>query len=250
LRKACVFLFAALLLAPSATSAPVATARGVPILMYHVVSAPPATAHYPDLYVRPADFGAEMVWLARHGYQAVTLQRAYDSWTKGTALPPHPVVISFDDGYLSQYTRAFPVLRAHHWPGVLNLEVNFLQPVGGMRPWRVRKLIASGWEIDAHTLTHPDLTRVDDARLWKEVDGSRVALRREFHIPVDFFCYPAGRYDAHVIAAVKLAGFLGATTTNYGVARPPGFYTLDRIRINGSDGMRGFATKLESAART
>jgi peptidoglycan/xylan/chitin deacetylase (PgdA/CDA1 family) len=247
LRKACALVFAALLLAPSAASAPAVQARGVPILMYHVVSAAPASAHYPDLYVRPGDFAAEMDWLARHGYHAVTLQRVYDAWTKGTDLPAHPVVVTFDDGYLSQYTRAFPVLRAHHWPGVLNLEVNFLQPVGGMRPWRVRKLIAAGWEIDAHTLTHPDLTTLDDARLWKEVDGSRVALRHMFHVPVDFFCYPAGRYNAHVIAAVKRAGFLGATTTNYGLARPPGLYTLDRIRINGSDGLRGFAAKLAGA---
>jgi peptidoglycan/xylan/chitin deacetylase (PgdA/CDA1 family) len=247
LRKAFFLVVLAVLATPSATPAPAATHRGVPILMYHVVSAPPTTAHYPDLYVRPGDFAAQMAWLAKRGYHAVTLRRAYDSWTKGTTLPPHPIVISFDDGYLSQYTHAFPVLEAHRWPGDLNLEVNFLQPAGGLRPWRIRKLIAAGWEIDAHTLTHPDLTTLDDARLWKEVDGSRVALRRTFHIPVDFFCYPAGRYNARVIAAVKLAGFLGATTTNYGIARPPDFYTLARIRINGSDGVRGFVTKLEGA---
>ena len=214
--------------------------------MYHVVSAPPGSAHYPDLFVRPNDFEGQMNWLAHHGYHAVTLKRVYDYWTKGSPLPQHAVVVSFDDGYLSQYTRAFPVLRAHHWPGVVNMEVNFLQPVGGLRPWRVRKLIDAGWELDAHTLTHPDLTTLDDARLWQEVNGSRVALRRKFHVPVDFFCYPAGRYDGKVIAAVKLAGFLGATTTNYGLARPPGFFTLARVRVNGSDGVEGFASKLRN----
>jgi peptidoglycan/xylan/chitin deacetylase (PgdA/CDA1 family) len=247
LRKGRVIVVVALVaLAPGSAAGVAATARGVPILMYHVVNAPPASAHYPDLYVRPSDFGAQMKWLRQHGYHAVTLKRVYDSWTAGALLPSHPVVVSFDDGYLSQYTRAFPVLRADRWPAVLNLEVNFLQPAGGLRPWRVRNLIAAGWELDAHTLTHPDLTTLDDARLWHEVDGSRVALRRKFRVPVDFFCYPAGRYNARVINAVKLAGFLGATTTNYGLARPPGMYTLDRVRINGSDGVRGFASKLQS----
>jgi peptidoglycan/xylan/chitin deacetylase (PgdA/CDA1 family) len=108
----------------------------------------------------------------------------------------------------------------------------------------VRSLIAAGWEIDAHTITHPDLTTVDDARLWREVDGSRNVLRRQFHIPVDFFCYPAGRYDNRVVNAVRRAGYLGATTTNYGLARPPNYFTLSRIRINGSDGVRGLASKL------
>jgi peptidoglycan/xylan/chitin deacetylase (PgdA/CDA1 family) len=246
LRKARILVVSVLLLVPVSTSGASTSARGVPILMYHVVSAPPRSAHYPDLFVPPAEFTAQMDWLAKHGYHAVTLERVYDSWTKGVRLPAHPIVISFDDGYLSQYTQAFPVLRVHHWPGVLNMEVNFLRGVGSLRPWRVRKLIHAGWELDAHTLTHPDLTTLGAAELWRQVDGSRVALRREFHVPVDFFCYPAGRYNARVIHDVKLAGFLGATTTNYGLARPPGFYTLDRIRINGSDGVGGFASKLKN----
>jgi peptidoglycan/xylan/chitin deacetylase (PgdA/CDA1 family) len=118
-----------------------------------------------------------------------------------------------------------------------------------MPPWRVRELLAAGWELDAHTITHPDLTRVGDAQLWQEVHGSRVDLQRMFHVPVDFFCYPSGRYDAHVIAAVRRAGYLGATTTTYGLARPQDIYTLDRVRIDGSDGVSGFAQKLQSLTR-
>jgi peptidoglycan/xylan/chitin deacetylase (PgdA/CDA1 family) len=70
----------------------------VPILMYHVVSAPPANAPYPELYVRPADFAGEVGWLAGHGYHAVTLQRVFDSWRGAATLPAKPVVLSFDDG--------------------------------------------------------------------------------------------------------------------------------------------------------
>jgi peptidoglycan/xylan/chitin deacetylase (PgdA/CDA1 family) len=108
----------------------------------------------------------------------------------------------------------------------------------------VRKMIAAGWEIDAHTLTHPDLTTVDPAELRRQVAGSRAAIRRMFHQPVDFFCYPAGRYDDAVVAAVHAAGFLGATT-NEGFARPDSLYTLDRVRVDASDGVAGLAAKLE-----
>jgi peptidoglycan/xylan/chitin deacetylase (PgdA/CDA1 family) len=218
--------------------------RPVPILMYHVLSAPPANAPYPELYVRPADFGAEVAWLVGHGYQAVTLQRVFDSWRGTAALPARPIVLSFDDGYLSDVKTALPVLKAQRWPGVLDLEVANLKPVWGIRPLGVRKLIAAGWEIDDHTLTHPDLTTVDALRLRDEVDGSRAAIRKRFHVPVNFFCYPAGRYDAAVIAAVQRAGFLGATTTNYGLAKPGELYTLARVRVDGSDGVKGLAAKL------
>jgi peptidoglycan/xylan/chitin deacetylase (PgdA/CDA1 family) len=229
--------------APARARAP-SHSRGIPILLYHVVNKPPAGAPIPELYVRPRDFAKQMEWLARRRYRAITLQHAYDYWTRGAALPRHPIVVSFDDGYLSQYTRAFPILQKHHWPAVLNMEVNFLKPFSGLRPWRIRRLLAAGWELDAHTITHPDLTTLDAQELRHEVAGSRVALRKRFHVPVDFFCYPAGRYDEQVIAEVRRAGFLGATTTAYGLARPPDYYTLDRVRIDGSDGLAGFEQKL------
>jgi hypothetical protein len=53
---------------------------------------------------------------------------------------------------------------------------------------------------------------------------------------VNFFCYPAGRYDATVEAAVRAAGYLGATTVQPGLAGPRGDrYALPRIRVNGSE---------------
>jgi peptidoglycan/xylan/chitin deacetylase (PgdA/CDA1 family) len=217
--------------------------------MYHVIAAPPAGVANPELFVRPADFASQMHWLATHGYHAVTLHLVYEYWLHGAPLPAHPIVVSFDDGYLSQDTQAMPVLHKLHWAGVLNLKVNALKSRYTLPAWRVRQMLAAGWELDAHTITHADLTHVSDAQLWQEVHGSRVELHHLFHVPVSFFCYPSGRYDAHVIAAVRRAGYLGATTTNYGLARPHDIYTLSRIRISGSDHLLGFDRKLESLPR-
>jgi peptidoglycan/xylan/chitin deacetylase (PgdA/CDA1 family) len=245
-------VFAALLVLFTSGAGNAAVSRHnqpVPILMYHVIADAPAGAASPELFVRPSDFAAEMSWLAAHGFQAVTLHQVYEHWLRGAPLPPKPIVLTFDDGTLGQDTHALPVLRKLHWPGVLNLKVNALKSKYTLPPWRVREMLAAGWELDAHTITHPDLTHVGDAQLWQEVHGSRVDLQRMFHVPVDFFCYPSGRYDARVIAAVRRAGYLGATTTNYGLARPHDIYTLDRIRIDGSDGVAGFAQKLQSLIR-
>jgi peptidoglycan/xylan/chitin deacetylase (PgdA/CDA1 family) len=235
---------AALLLALPAQSAN--RLQPVPILMYHVISDPPASAPYPDLYVPRAKFAAQVAWLAGHGYHAVTLQQVFDSWRGARTLPAKPVVFSFDDGYLSQLRNALPLLGARRWPGVLNLEVHNLGPVWGIRPPGIRKLLRAGWELDAHTLTHPDLTKIGAAQLREEVAGSRAAIGKRFHVPVNFFCYPAGRYNDTVIAAVQAAGYLGATTTNYGLARPSELFTLARVRVNGSDSISAFAQKLEA----
>jgi peptidoglycan/xylan/chitin deacetylase (PgdA/CDA1 family) len=218
----------------------------IPILMYHVVTAPPPGAAYPELWVPWPSFVQQMLALKRAGYHGITLGQAWDYWHKGIAVPPKPVVISFDDGYLSQYRTALPVLRAHHWPGVLNLELRNTEPVWGTRPGEVRAMIRAGWEIDSHTLTHPDLTTLDATRLREEVAGSRAELRRRFGVPANFFCYPSGRFDDAVVAAVKQAGYLGATTTSYGLARPQDLYTLARVRVDGGAGARGLAAQLES----
>jgi len=183
-------------------------ATPVPILMYHVVTDPPAGAPYPELFVSKSDFAAQMRWLARHGYRAVTQRDVWNHWHRGTALPRKPVVISFDDGYRSVAEAALPEMRRRSWPGVLNLTVKNLRVSGGLSESRVRMLIAAGWELASHSLTHPDLTSLDDRSLSREVTHSRAALRSRFGVPVDFFCYPAGRHDARVIRAVRRAGYL------------------------------------------
>jgi peptidoglycan/xylan/chitin deacetylase (PgdA/CDA1 family) len=129
------------------------------------------------------------------------------------------------------------------WPGVLNLEVNNVRP-GDLTARQVRGLIADGWEIDSHTITHPDLTTLSDSQLRHELVGSRAYIRRRFHLPVNYFCYPAGRFDARVVAAVKAAGYRAATTTQPGLATPDARLTLNRIRIDGQDGVSGLLRKL------
>jgi peptidoglycan/xylan/chitin deacetylase (PgdA/CDA1 family) len=220
----------------------------VPILMYHVLGNPPPGTVYPELWVRPADLAGQMTWLQQHGYHVVTLRQVFRYWRDRVALPPKPVVATFDDGYLSDFTVAMPTLRRHGWAGVLNLVVENIKP-GDISAWQVRRLIKAGWEIDAHTLTHADLTTLDGSALQHEVAGSRAVIRKRFAQPVDFFCYPAGRYNTSVVAAVRAAGYLGATTENPGVARPWQAYTLNRIRVNFSDGVGGFARKLTQATR-
>ena len=221
-----------------------AASNPIPILMYHVIGDPPNGAPFPELYVDEKTFQAQLRWLERRGFNAVTLQAAWNHWVRGTKLPPRPVVLTFDDGYRSTFTRAYPAMRSVRWPGVVNLAVKNMDVAWGLSPRRLRRLIAADWEIDAHSLTHPDLTSLDAAQLHREVAGSRAQIRRRFGIPVNFFCYPAGDYNASVVAEVRQAGYLGATTIRSGLGRPSEMYTLRRVRVSRSDGVEGLAGRL------
>jgi peptidoglycan/xylan/chitin deacetylase (PgdA/CDA1 family) len=246
--SACASVLLAVFLLPSPAAAssaqPKPDRRPVPILMYHVVADPPPSAPYPDLYVPREELEAQVRWLDRAGFEAVTLARVYDAWHGRATLPRRPIVLSFDDGYRSHLTAALPILARRHWPGVLNLDVSNLGPSWRISPRGVRRLIAAGWEIDAHSLTHPDVSALSGAALDHEVSGSRREIARRFGVVPRFFCYPAGRYDAEAIAAVRRAGFDGATTTREGLAEPGTPFTLRRIRVSRGDGATGLARKL------
>lgn len=214
----------------------------VPILEYHVLGEAPEGTAYPELFVSRPDFRHQLEWLDQNGYQAVTLEQVQQAWYRGGALPPQPVVLSFDDGYRPQFTFALPQLRKHGWAGVLNLKAEG----SGLYRSNVEAMLAAGWELAAHTIHHLNLTELGPVELEEEVAGSRQLLRREFQVPVRNFCYPAGRFDQTVIEAVEVAGYEGATTEVRGYAESDKPYELDRFEIVGATGVEGLAAALAS----
>ena len=215
----------------------------VPVLEYHAIETPSTAEAFPELFVEPPDFEAQMRWLDERGFEAVTLDQVEEAWYERGRLPPRPIVVSFDDGYPSQYSNAFGVLEQRDWPGVLNL----LARGSELPDADVRKLLDAGWELASKATGNVDLTTLDSTTLEREVAGSRRTLRRRFGVPVNNFCYPLGRYSTTVISAVHRAGYVGAQTEIAGVADASTPYIIDRIQILLSDGLPGFISKLESA---
>lgn len=109
----------------------------------------------------------QLAWLRENGYQAVSVDQILAARRGGPALPPKAVMLSFDDGYSSFYTRVMPILRAYHWPALLapvgswidtplNKPVDFAgtpRPRGEFLTWQqIREVSQSGLvEIAAHT---------------------------------------------------------------------------------------------------
>ncbi len=208
----------------------------VPILMYHVIAAPPPGAPFPGLYVTPDLFAAQMHALAAAGWHAVTQDQMRAYWARGVALPKgKPVVVSFDNGYQSQYTKALPVMRSLGWAGVENIQLTGLPPSqGGFAAGQIKGLIAAGWELDTQGISHADLIRLSPTELHDQVAVARAIVRRRFGVPVNWFCYPSGHYDPAVVAAVRAAGYVGSTTVVPGWAGPADDpYRLARLRVLG-----------------
>ncbi len=203
--------------------------------MYHVINPPPAGAPFPGLYVPPAEFAAQMQALKAAGWVAVTLDQLEAYWTRGVPLPPgKPLVLTFDNGYQSQYTNALPVLKQLGWPGNEMIQTDFinLTSQGGLTDGQIRGLLSAGWELDTQGVTHYDLITASPSRLQQEIVGARSLLRQRYGVPVDWFAYPSGHYNATVISALKGAGYSGSLTVIPGWAAPgQDPFALPRLRV-------------------
>jgi peptidoglycan/xylan/chitin deacetylase (PgdA/CDA1 family) len=223
-------------------TAPLASGTGtpghepIPILMYHVIAPPPAGAPFPGLYVEPGEFAEQMQALKSGGWHAVTMDQVAAYWQRGAPLGAgKPVVLTFDNGYRSQFTQALPVLQRLGWVGDENIQLSGLPPSqGGLSEREVRGLIAAGWELDTQGYNHADLITLGAADLNFQVAITRKTLQQRYGVPVNWFCYPSGHYDARVIAAVRAAGYVGSTTVIPGWAGPQeDRYRLHRLRVLG-----------------
>jgi peptidoglycan/xylan/chitin deacetylase (PgdA/CDA1 family) len=223
--------------------------EAVPILMYHVIAAPPAGAPFPGLYVVPEEFAAQMQALKRAGWHAVTLDQVQAYWQRGATLGAgKPIVLSFDNGYQSQYTQALGVLRRLGWVGDENVQLTGLPPSqGGLSQAQIKGLVAAGWELDTQGFSHADLITLDSEQLHYQVAVARSTIQQRYGVPVNWFCYPSGHYDATVIAAVKAAGYTGSTTVVPGWAHPAeDRYRLHRLRVLGETSPQALLAEIAS----
>jgi peptidoglycan/xylan/chitin deacetylase (PgdA/CDA1 family) len=221
----------------------------LPILMYHVIAPAPAGAPFPGLYVPPEEFAAQMQALKEAGWHAVTMDQVQAYWRRGVPLGPgKPIVLTFDNGYNSQYTQALPVLRRLGWAGVENIQLSGLPPSqGGLGEAQVKGLIAAGWELDTQGFSHADLVTLGPEALHYQVSVARRTLQHRYHVPVNWFCYPSGHYNATVVAEVKAAGYLGSTTVVPGWAHPEDDpYRLHRLRVLGGTGPQQLLSQIAS----
>jgi len=189
----------------------------VPILMYHYISAPPADAdvYRIDLSVTPDNFRAQLAWLRDNGYTAIDYYDLTMAIVGYSELPEKPVLLTFDDGYLDNYTNAFPLLQEYGFKGTFFVITEFIDSGReGYMTWpMIEEMARAGHRIESHSRTHPDLTEKDrDGLIW-ELLGSQQTLAAHIGYTPRYFCYPGGDYNEQTIALLRELDFWGAVTT-------------------------------------
>lgn len=224
-----------------------ASAASVPILMYHQVRDLTASATADDRIwtVSPASLAAQLNYLAEKGYTTISLDQLMDGMSGQTALPPKPVVITFDDGWKTQYTNALPLLKKNNQTATFYIVTSYMG-YGAYFDWAMTTdVLKSGMTIASHTVNHKSLSSLAAAEMDKELRDSKSALETKLGISVAHLAYPNGAFNDTVAAAAKRAGYRTATTINPAfVKNPVSALTLPRIRVEYKDTLADFAKKL------
>jgi peptidoglycan/xylan/chitin deacetylase (PgdA/CDA1 family) len=177
-----------------------------PILLYHHV----ADITPPDrYYIPPVTFKTQMELLKAKGYHTISISLLVEALDHGAFLPPHPIVITFDDGAADIYQNAFPIMKNMGFTGTFYVPGKYLGGVSMIDADQGKEMIAAGWEFGSHGMTHTDLNKSKD--LSRELIDSRNVLEEELEAPINTFAYPFGYMSEAIIKKVKvMAGYNAA----------------------------------------
>jgi peptidoglycan/xylan/chitin deacetylase (PgdA/CDA1 family) len=229
------------------------------ILMYHSISNIPGHLHS----VSPAAFDEQMQFLTATTH-VVPLEESIEFLRGEKALPANPIVITFDDGLLDNYTTAYPILKKYNLPATMFFVTKWIRPAAtsqskedpstGRRKmtWeQIRDMAANGITIGAHTVSHHSLTKLTPDEVRYELAESKRQLEQHLGKPVKFFAYPYGTprdLNQEVMRLVAETGYICATTSLSGVSvGSANLYALRRTEIEATDGMYVFRKVIAGA---
>ncbi len=175
----------------------------LPVLVYHCIDVPPSkrdaskNKDFDYLYVEPESFDKQLAWLKKEGYRFLTPEEVL-TWQPGEKA----VLVTFDDGYTDNYTKAFPILQKNGAKATIFMVASKLSYYNRLTVDQLREMQASGvWTIGSHGYLHQDFTQLVAEKLDENLRLSKEILEELTAVPVTAIAYPKGGYDETVIAA-------------------------------------------------
>jgi peptidoglycan/xylan/chitin deacetylase (PgdA/CDA1 family) len=142
--------------------------------------------------------------------------------------------ITFDDGHVSNYEIALPLLQTYGLTARFFITAGWTGQNASYMNWaELRKLHDSGQQIGAHGWSHALLTRCSPSELEMELTRSRLILEEKLGAAVTTMSLPGGRYNKRVIVACKVAGYTQIYTSEPLAIEPPAGFIVGRLNVRG-----------------
>ena len=215
--------------------------RGVPVL-YHSVE--PSEKN--EVIISPDRLREQLQFIKDSGYTTLTISKFNDYIINKKSIPEKSILITFDDGYMDNYTNAFPILKELDMKATIFVITSVIDEGSYyLSSERIKEMSDYGIDIESHTATHSHLDQLTYEEQLKELKDSKEKIESITGKKVLSVAYPYGDLNEDSTKAVKEAGYSLAFTTNLGYSdRDDTPVKLDRIYVSSRYTMERFKSRL------
>lgn len=256
--KYIIIIFVALTIKGSSAHLPLADDFGVPVLVYHHLLQSNENRYFQDneAVITPEEFSAQMKYLYEHDFQTITLEQLEAYLDGESDLPDKSIMVTFDDGYLSNFRYAYPILKQYRFQGVIfAITGNIRQDKESFHAdrlnfisWPEIPLYSDVFQIAGHSHRFHQNPYKLSYLVWKpseEIVGDLLESQRV--LPSRYFAYPFGQYSKRTKRLVHDAGYrLAFTIQGQRVYQRSNKLELGRYWIDPGMSMEQFAKIVES----
>lgn len=201
--------------------------RGVPVICYHSIGKDP-TGKSP-IIIPVEKFRQYLQTIKDDGYTTLTMAELNDYLFNDKPIPEKSVVLTFDDGYLDNYTNVFPILKEFNMKATIFVISTYLDGVSYMTPNQIKEMSDYGIDIESHTVTHKRLSELSYEEQLKELKDSKETIEKITGKPIIAIAYPEGKFNEDTKKATIEAGYsMGFTIDRGPIGRGDNLAQLNR----------------------
>jgi peptidoglycan/xylan/chitin deacetylase (PgdA/CDA1 family) len=197
---------------------------------------------YSDMVISPGQFEKQMAYLRQNGFTCLSLSEAVHNWQTGQEQPDRSFVLTFDDAYINIYKNVLPILKANNFVATVFV---ITRPVEkGNRQYlswaEMRELAQQNFSFGSHTVSHPNLSNLDDVSALRELQDSKQMLEDRLGLPVDLLAFPYGSSNKQIQNLAAGCGYQAACGTTRGHWS---LHNLWRIQLKANENRLALALK-------
>lgn len=219
--------------------------KKIPVLMYHSIDFEKGN----PLRIPKDKFRLQMKYLKDSGFTPLTLNELYSYLVFGSQLPAKPIVLTLDDGYVDNYTNAFPVLKEFNFKATVFMVTSCIDTDKRcLTSKQLKEMDKAGMDIESHTVSHPELNTLSYDKQLLELKDSKANLEKILDKNVNYLAYPYGKFNNDTLKLAEKLGYKMAFSTIVGVAsKSDGLYRLHRLYVSNNYSMDYFKKMVNSA---